>query len=171
MSSVDLRISGRLYRSLPRWHADRLKRLITSKQIRTLDAVDTEIANMCNVDNRVKVLSEKTIEIDGAVFAFKRKSADAVREAIADGTFNHKPPGPGHFSGWYTGEEAEEALKIMWIKTPKSGKTDFSAYSRATSEQKAAMQVQIDELLGRDLFPDSQKFRRNHPGISGEFEL
>ncbi|KAJ3058747.1 hypothetical protein HK102_010328, partial [Quaeritorhiza haematococci] len=144
--TVELRVSGRHYPAVARWHAERIKRLAAERKIRTHADVDAELAKMKAVDQRVKVLGEFSIEIDGDVFDFNRRTASSIREAIADGTFKYEPP---EFSGWLTAQELEATWKLMRIKT-RRGRQDFYSWMIRSDEQKAAIQVQIDEVTGRD---------------------
>lgn len=85
---VDLRIGGRLYQRLPRWQAERLRRLIAEKAVRTHDQVEAELVRMVEADRRVKIQDDGKIEVDGDVYTLAGGSAEQVRRGIADGSFS-----------------------------------------------------------------------------------
>jgi hypothetical protein len=160
---VYLRISGRLYSQIPRWHSDRLKRLIAAKIIRTHAQVDDELQKLRALDQRAQILGPHAIEIDGARFDFKRKPAEDVWNAMADGTFKYVMRSPG----WLTADELDQIMKISWIGKRRNGTPDFRRILAATDAQKAAIQVQEDEITGRDLNPDDPKFRKETGEATG----
>jgi hypothetical protein len=165
--TIDLYISGRLYSMLPQWHAERIKRLVGEKAIRTHAQVDAELTRLREIDGRLKVLGEHAIDLDGRRYEFKRRTADSIRQAMADGTFVYEIR---DFGGWTTSQELEAERRILGVKR-KRGLDDWSSWYRATDAQKAAMQVQVDEMMGRDVDPESWKFRKEPPSGSVGFTL